>query len=147
MSYSSWYALEAAGTETATSSLGDSLIVGTAQRSAFICPFSLFIIPTCSPSNHFPFFWRLTNVACQILFGSYPVIQIITWHFGNIHCEAAALMEDQKNNSERLEPWKRTWPQCTQLLVTSPPALSFGLVSFCQDKMTHEQRVNLWHWH
>lgn len=50
MSYSSWYALEAAGTETATSSLGDSLIVGTAQRSAFIFPFSLSIY-----SHFFPF--------------------------------------------------------------------------------------------
>lgn len=95
----------------------------------FIFPSFLPIHPLLlSLSNRF-FPLRLTNVACQILFGSYPVIQIITWHFGCICRGAAAFMQRLKSNSRQLWPWARTWPQCTQLLVTSPPTLSFGLVS------------------
>lgn len=85
--------------------------------------------PTSFPFKPFFFSLRLTNVACQILFGSYTVIQIITWHFGCIYRGAAAFMQRLKSNSRQLWPWARTWPQCTQLLVTSPPTLSFGLVS------------------
>lgn len=132
MSHSSWYALEAVGTERATSDSGNFLLVGNRSN----------LVPSSSPlfSSSIPYFFpfqtvffffslRLTNVACQILFGSYPVIQIIAWHFGCIYRGAAAFMQRLKSNSRQLWPWARTWPQCTQLLVTSPPTLSFGLVS------------------
>lgn len=110
MSHSSWYALEAVGTERATSDLGNFLVVGNAQVWAIIFPSFLFVHSHFFPFNHFPFFWRLTNVAGQIFFGSYPAIQIITWHFGNSHCTAAAFLKHWRNNSKRPWPWERTWP-------------------------------------
>lgn len=110
MSHSSRYAMEAVGTETATSDLGNFLVVGNARVWAIIFPSFLFVHSHCFPFNHFPFFWRPTNVAGQIFFGSYPVIQIITWRFGNTRCTAAAFTNYWKNNSKRPWPRKRTWP-------------------------------------
>lgn len=40
--------------------------------------------------------------------------------------ECTAFIKQRENDSDRLWPWKRTWPQCAQLLVTSTPALSFS---------------------
>lgn len=62
MSHSSWYTLEAVGTETATSDLGNFPVVGTAQVWAFIFPSFLFIHSHLEPFSPLSFsdwlMWR-----------------------------------------------------------------------------------------
>lgn len=130
MSHSSWCALEAVGTERATSDSGNFLVVG--NRSS--------LVPSSSPlfSSSIPYFFPFQTVffsPCDWLMwrarfssGHTPWYKSSLDTFGCIYRGAAAFTQRLKSNSRQLWPWARTWPQCTQLLVTSPPTLSFGLV-------------------